>query len=517
MTYNTIIFTDVPSAEWFGRGYGAYRLATQIRDNGYSALTVDYSSTLDWEKFKKIIDLAVSDDTLFVGFSTTWFPYGDNRFKNKRYLVGFKSQETNPAVDFHPDVHEWYGKSLSQEASVGNLYRYVDYIKSVNPKVKVIVGGAKANEYIHEPVDNVFVGYSEAMIIDYLNSISGRGPKRIFNKIIDYDVKGYNFDFRKSQTIYVDDDILLPEEVSTFEFSRGCIFNCAFCSFPHRGQKTWEYIKYKEVIREELLTNWEKYGIYRYVITDDTFNDSTGKLELINEVIQSLPFKPKFWAYVRLDLISRYPEQAQLLKDIGVVEAYYGLECWGDNTAKAIRKGGDRNKKIEGMKIAKECWGDDVYVISLIVVGLPRDTLKDLEDCAQWYEQEGHKYIDCLSYCGFAMRAPDDSAMHTFLSDIEKDPTKYGYSFPNPEEDPIGWQRNDDGDITNKAQADSLCIEYNKRLSKYWPPYGKNWRWTDVFSTYDPEWGGKSAAELVFTHTKNNYWPQLFKRLENRK
>jgi radical SAM superfamily enzyme YgiQ (UPF0313 family) len=70
------------------------------------------------------------------------------------------------------------------------------------------------------------------------------------------------------------------------------------------------------------------------------------KLELINEVIKELPFKPIFsWAYARVDLIGQHPKQAQLLKDIGIKELYYGLETWNDITAKAIRKGGKKSRK----------------------------------------------------------------------------------------------------------------------------------------------------------------------------
>jgi radical SAM superfamily enzyme YgiQ (UPF0313 family) len=513
MTYDVVFFTDTPSTDWFSRGYGAYRLSSEIRKHGYSALTVDFTSSLDFDTFKEIIDKSVNKDTLMVGFSVTWFPYRHKKIKNPRYVVGPKSLGLDSMIDFHPEQHSWYYDSLSYNFSQGDINQYIDYIKQVNSKCKVVVGGAKSNEYVFEPkIDNVFIGYSENMIIDYLNSISNRGQKRIFNKIINYDVKGQSgeFVFNQSTTNYVDTDCIRNNEILTFEFSRGCIFNCAFCSYPHRNQDTREYVKYKEVIYNELLDNYEKYGAYRYVITDDTFNDYTEKLILINEVIQTLPFKPEFWAYVRLDLISRHPEQAQLLKDIGVKEAYYGLETWNDKTAKDIKKGGSLKKKIEGMRIAKECWGDDVFIVSSIIIGLPNDTVESVNNSVEWYINEGHKYIDLFAYISLTLYHPDETWDYKFHSDIEDDLEKYRYTFKDPENEPFEWNRNDDGDITSKTQADNLMIECNKRVHSYWGV--SKWEWKKVFD-YDTERSKKSSTDLYYTHVKEYYWPMLLKKL----
>jgi radical SAM superfamily enzyme YgiQ (UPF0313 family) len=215
----------------------------------------------------------------------------------------------------------------------------------------------------------------------------------------------------------------MSEELLTFEFSRGCIFNCTFCSMAHRNQDTTDFIKYKETIRQELMDNWTKWGIYKYTITDDTFNDHTEKLELINEVIQELPFKPIFaWAYARIDLIGKNPSQAQLIKDIGIKEVYYGLETWNDTTAKLIRKGGKREHKIESMRIAKACWGDEVTLSAGIVLGLPADTTESLDEVISWYQTEGNKIIDNLKFVALTIIPDDGFNQYKFISDIEKDP-----------------------------------------------------------------------------------------------
>lgn len=532
MTYNVILFSDVPSTEWFSRSYGIYRLATEIRKHGYTVLTVDFTSALSKDEYYKLIKKVVGSETLMVGFSTTWFPYRNSKVKNDRYSVGFKSTGKNEKIDFERDRHAWYYDSLPHNFSQNDAQEWIAPIKEINSSTKIVIGGAKSYEYIDVDVDNVFIGFSEVMIIDYLNSISKKGPRRIFNKIIDYDMKAQDprFEFKESRTEYVETDLIVQDELMTIEFSRGCIFNCTFCSYPHKNQKTKDFIKYKETIREELMENYEKWGTIRYLIVDDTFNDSVEKLIHIKSVIETLPFKPKFWAYIRLDLIAAHPEMAQLLKDIGVTEAYYGLETWHDQTAKIINKGGKIQRKIEGMRIAKECWGNDVYVTVGIIIGLPHDTVESIIDSCNWMIQEGHKYVDWLALYSYTLIPPQKNQSYRIQSDIEKDLEAWGYSFPDVENKPFEWVRTGPGDIHTKEQADVLMHDCYKMIEKYNRPRDQYW-FQGALVNIDPRFNfenlrnmhpderGKvfssiNITDLYYKYIRQEYWEKLFKFLD---
>lgn len=532
MSYQVILFTDTPSTEWFSRSYGTYRLATELRNNGYSVLTIDFTSSLTWDDYQKIINRVVDEHTLVVGFSTTWFPYRNSKVPNARYSVGFKSTGKNAKIDFDTERHPWYYNSLSHSFSQESTNKWIDCVKQKNIKTKVIIGGAKAYEYvINTNADNVFLGFCENMLLDYVNSLSGKGLKRIFNHVVDYDMKALDprFDFKTSRTEYVDTDLIYSGELMTFEFSRGCIFNCTFCSYPHKNQKTSDYIKTKETLIKEFMDNYEKWGVTRYLIVDDTFNDSVEKLEYIKEVIDELPFKPKFWAYARLDLIAAHPKMAQLLKDIGVEEVYYGLETWHDKTAKIINKGGKLQRKIDGMRIAKECWGDDVYVTVGLIIGLPHDTVQSIYDCCDWMIKEGHNYIDWLATYSYTIAPPTEVSDYRIQSDIEKNLDKWGYSFPDPENKPWAWIRTGEGDITTKEQADVLMHESYKMLENYNKARNLFWfqgAWAaldpvydfDNLKSMDPNERGKlfnvDTTDMYYRYVSEHYWPKLFSLLD---
>lgn len=515
MSFDVVLFNDSEIKFGFTRSSGAYCISSALRQQGYDTLVIGYSVAITWEKFKKLIDLSVDKNTIAVGFSTNWF---------------------DSQVDIFPNCDHWEDKSISINFQRKHIKPFVDYIKSVNPKTKVIIGGFTAYKYIHESsIDNIFVGYSEGQIVDYINSLTKKTPKRIFNKIIDYDVKGRSYNFNSSTIEYTDYDLLHAEETLFFEFARGCIFKCAFCSFPLIGSKTVDYLKYQEVIYNELLTNYTKWGITKYFIVDDTFNDSVEKLQAIYQAIERLPFKPSFASYIRIDLLASHPEMADLIKRIGVNSAFYGLETWNPNTAKVIKKGGSKEKKIRALKIAKEAWGNDIKITANLIVGLPNDTQQSFEDFIQWYDDEGYKYIDYVIISPFHLSPNDDQNPYKInVSDIDKNKEEYGYVFPNTDKIDTNvdfhggaWEKNhvDTGDISNRELAEELSVLYNNKIqniqeNKFGPGYSMSF----IKTTSQQVVGLKEKLninanrpdEIIHDIFKIDYYPRLIKMLEDR-
>lgn len=504
MIYDLVIFTDVSTRLETQRGLGAYKIAHEARQLGYSVLVVDFSSAVNWERYTKIIDATVGDSTIAVGFSNTWFPY---KSFQKNYLMGAMSNEESDSWETKQSYisNNIFTDSLSYQFSQDNHKPYIDYVKKVNPNCDCIVGGGKSFEYLtNTEFDKVFVGYSENQFKDYLQ-------KKTQQRIVCYDMKSQNgdFDFSASRVEYVDTDCIHSEEILTIEMSRGCIFNCVFCSYPHRNQNTKDYTKYQDVLYKELQDNYDKWGTYKYYITDDTFNDYTPKLELVNEVIQSLSFKPQFEAYIRQDLVSKQSKQAQLLYDIGVRATYFGIETWNDDTAKIIRKGGTKETKIDGMSKCKAIWGDDVYVSAGIVVGLPQDTEQSIKDAISWYKQTGYQYIDNLSFNALYIKNLPHAQQFLFNSDIDLNPSKYNYTVDNI----INWTRSDSGDICNFQQAEQIAAYANreaKHINKF-PP--KVWDPFSTYSAYCSHIPFEKPVERFFYFVDNFYFPQLMEKI----
>jgi len=457
--YDIVLFGDMPDLKTYGRSTGCHRLATELRENGYSVLVVDFSSHINIDRFKQITDLAVGTNTLFVGFSTQWFPF---KMTPGEYSISEPSKPHNKYQGSGPrddSIPILFGKEKPNEL--------FDHIHSINPKTKIVLGGFKVYMYTQlKGVDNFFIGYSDTMIIDYANSLSGKRPKRLFNRFIDYDKKAQsaNWDFKRSKISYADESFILPTETLTLEIGRGCRFNCKFCSYPLIGQKNVkDYLKHEECLYNELMDNYNKWGTHKYMIVDDTFNDTTEKLEMVNRVIQRLPFVPAFWCYMRVDLMAVHPEHISLAKSIGIRSVYFGIETLSKNTGAGIGKGMLATKIIATLEKCKEVWGDSVWVMGGLICGLPHDTISDFETSCSYFDRPDSP-VDQMNVTPLRIFRQDEHMKYRFNSDFEINAEKYGYQWPN---DNVWRWIKSDTDIDSYDKACELAIKWQQRLDRH--------------------------------------------------
>ena len=184
MIYHGVILTDV-MFRLRSRPLGAYRIANVLREAGYNILIIDMYSTLSFDELKALIDKCVTKDTLFFGYSSTFFaadPHSDR-------LVG-----DHPMELAFPTSREYFIDTNQ-------------YVKSLNPNIKILYGGASVHWYIKttqsEPrdllVDYLVDGYSESMILDVVNNIRDNLPQRTSKYVknagyIDYDKEAKDYD-----------------------------------------------------------------------------------------------------------------------------------------------------------------------------------------------------------------------------------------------------------------------------------------------------------------------------------
>ena len=59
------------------RSVGPYRVATELEDAGYSTFVFDYIINFSAEEIKQVLKKHLGPDTLWVGFSSTFYDYPD--------------------------------------------------------------------------------------------------------------------------------------------------------------------------------------------------------------------------------------------------------------------------------------------------------------------------------------------------------------------------------------------------------------------------------------------------------
>lgn len=398
---NIIILTD---GIQMTKSLGPYRVATELRNAGFQVAVLNHLSCFTVDELKHILTNMISDRTLFVGVNN--------------FLYASLGEE-NPG-SFLP-----HNDSFNQE--------FKQLIKTANPNCKIVLGGPNATDQPHaKDFDFVVAGYAENSIVNLAQHLLDssvtlkKSHKSVYGPVIVNDSKAEGFDFANSDTIYHDDDIILPGESLMLEIARGCIFSCSFCAFPLNGKKKLDYIRSKERIRDEMIRNYEKFQVTRYLFSDDTLNDSPEKCQMIYEISKSLPFKLEYWAYVRLDLLRAHPQTIEWLVESGLRAAFFGIETLNPRTAAAIGKGGNREQLVSVLRQIKEKYGDYINLHGSFIFGLPYEDLDSMKRTGDFLLSNENP-LDSWGVQPLNIRPSNKSYTNDFLSDIDRNFSKYGY------------------------------------------------------------------------------------------
>ena len=416
--YHAIFFTDMSSKIWHMKPLGAYRLASELRDHGYNVLVIDFFSKWleDLPNFIRLLKNCISDETLFVGYSSTFY---------SKIEPGTKEIKT---------FKDYFGTKLNDwPIPVDKIKLFNDLLKKQGKNLKIFYGGANSSTISHaienSGVDYVVQGFADSFIVDLLDRLKNRQfikynlTKSKNVKIIDYDIKGENFNFPESITRFHESDFITKQEVLPIETSRGCLFKCKFCAFPLLGRKKGDpdYHRHTSVIAEELRYNYQNFGVTRYTMLDDTFNETTEKLNFINDAIKESGVKIEFSCYLRLDLIERYPEQITILRDMGLRSCFLGIETLHEKAAKSIGKSSHPERIKNILKEMKKEWGDDVSIFGSFISGLPYENKETISNWMDWV----YNHPDLID--SYVINGLNLTRNHLFPSEIGRDPEKFGY------------------------------------------------------------------------------------------
>jgi radical SAM superfamily enzyme YgiQ (UPF0313 family) len=364
MHYDVILFTGIFGQ--YEKPFGAFKCAHELRCAGYRVLVVSNMHYLTIDDFLFVLDHAVGPNTLFVGFSNTFLDWS-------------KKQKHGEQADFAK-----IDKFMPNGHDIEKVF--VEHLKKLNPNCRLSVGGTSTHFDFNNPlVDFAMMGYSDLAIVNLANHLRHgeelKNARRNLHRITVIDGGAADgFDFANSSMIWTDDDIVTWGERMPIEISRGCVFKCKFCNLRFTGRKSLDYVKSFENIRNELFENYKKYGITNYRMLDDTFNDNVGKLDIMRDIVKSLPFKPHFWAYTRLDLLCKHPDTVDKLMDIGVRSMFFGIETLHHATGKIVGKGYNPNDQVDMIRHMKKTYGNRVNLIGGFIAGLPGEPKTSVQD-----------------------------------------------------------------------------------------------------------------------------------------
>lgn len=439
--YNVIILADFTDTIMFSKTVGPYKVAHELRLAGYEVAVIHHLHGFSYNELIDALSKIVNEKTLFIGFNTFFM----------KKMPGLINVDTHFTYDpKEPGMMLPHGRAYNKN--------FKDQLRKLNPNLKFVLGGPDANDVeYNKDFDYQVIGYGDQSMINLANHLAHgeklqKSLKSIFGPIIINDSKAENFDFVNSTLEYKPYDAVLPGETLVIEISRGCIFRCDFCSYPLNGKKKLDYLKNEELLYKEFLRNYEQFGVSRYMFSDDTFNDSTEKVDMMLRISKRLPFKLEYWAYIRLDLLGARIEMLPKLYESGLRSAFFGIETFNYKTGSAIGKGQKKETQIETLWYIKKHY-PDIHMDGSFIFGLPHESVESCKETAKFLLSD-ESPLDSFNVSPFWLAA-EPKILAGFTSLIESNLGKYGYRVKGKRNNFLIWE-NDHMDF---FQAEKMANE----------------------------------------------------------
>ena len=414
---NIILLTDQTDPLLMAKMFGVSKAAAALRLAGFEVAVINHLHIFSVDEIKNLLAKLITSQTLFIG--TSPFVY-----KNIETQVAPEQAHEQGGVKYGPK--EW-GSFLPHGLHYNREIQ--DFVNAINPNCKFVLGGpdAQDRDYARD-YDYVVVGYGDDSVVDLARHLAYKTPlpnsrRSLHGPVLVDDREALGYDFANTPMSYQSHDAVMPGETLMTEIARGCIFQCGFCSYPLNGKKKLDFIKNEEILYQEFLENYEKWGVTRYIFVDDTYNDSDRKLEMMSRISKRLPFDLEYWASMRLDLLTAKRSQIDQLYESGCRGYMFGIETLYEKTGKIVGKGGSREKLIDTINYIKEKYGNSVMLHGSFIFGLPEEPVESMKDTARRLTQ-GEIKLDSYVFHAFRLMHPGNS----YTSKFDREPEKYGYT-----------------------------------------------------------------------------------------
>jgi hypothetical protein len=469
---NVILFTDRAPRKWhfkeqnyYSNFYvypaGAYKIASVLRAKGYTVLVVPNSLNLSFKCIKRVIKNN-SKDLLWVGISTTFMMLRSNNFQEYRQ-AWHSTDEDFIDINSLFTINTIWRESNELIWSSNEINSLADYCKE-EFQCPVLIGGSWVSNIKDGNLKNlknnvhIITGFAEQVVADFTDQYSK--DKSVEPPYVHNNENYNNHDFKSSSIIWAPEDFVTPNTWLPLEVARGCAFNCAYCNYDRRSN--FDSFKNPEILREELIRNYELYGTTSYMLVDDLYNDSKEKVRVLYDKVWSkLPFNPEWSSYMRLDMLWADPESADFIRASGARIGSFGIETLHDIAGRRVGKGLGKTRILETLTRLKEVWNDEVLVTAYFLAGLPFEPLDSIKSTMQWTLETDLLFT--ASWNPLWITPPEHFKIieEDKLHAISKDNEKFKITWPEPDV----WE-NDQGvrfdqlDILVKEVMDKIPTKF---------------------------------------------------------
>jgi radical SAM superfamily enzyme YgiQ (UPF0313 family) len=342
----------------------------------------------------------------------------------KGYLIGLPLEEVVGRV---PDVTQLVGISVIFTHEWPAAVRLIELLKRGRPDVRVVLGGEHVTSMPEfclrtSKADYLVLGEGEETIVELVEAVDG-----------DADVSGIaGLAYRDSGGIVVnprrarrrDVDTIAPPawhhiDIATYNenrwvggmydagvtlpilATRGCPYQCTYCSSPNMWTPRWIPRDPKNVV-DEIQGYIERYGATHFPFQDLTaIVQKKWIVEFCRELLaRGLDIHWQLPSGTRSEAIDE--EVAQLLRETNMISTSYAPESGSDETRKLIKKQMRSDRLFASMRAAVKA---DLNLTCFLVIGFPHDNPANLAENLPFIDAMAETGISDCSV-GFYMALP---------------------------------------------------------------------------------------------------------------
>lgn len=295
--------------------------------------------------------------------------------------------------NYSPDI---LGLSCSTMNRV-SCFKLSKIAKKIIPKIKIIMGGVHASSMYKQilenfPVDAIVLGEGEITTPKLVSALEKNKPLKNICGIA-FKNKGKIHANPRLEFIQNLDELPIPKHELFAEniketgeavmiTSRGCPFNCIFCSTTQYWGRQWRPRSAKNVVDEIEYIVKKVPFVKKIRINDDTFFlDNQRVIDICNEIIRR-KLKIRWTGCGRLDVISK--EMLLKLKETGFEDIAYGVESGSSKILKVINKKITKEQIKKAIKLTNEV-GLNYYIF--LMVGNPGETWETVKESARFLSE----------------------------------------------------------------------------------------------------------------------------------
>ncbi len=283
------------------------------------------------------------------------------------------------------------------------VVRLCHYIKRVRPGALVIAGGPHPTVRIKETIDagfdSVVVGEIEGVLGRILTDTEGGSLDTVYEggMIIDLDAIPFPArDLLLDNHIHNDEAAVMKRDytgqgVVSLMCTRGCPFNCAFCSNPVMGRR----VRYRSPsnVMDEVEWVVDKLGVSSFKIQDDTFTLNKDYVKRISEEsARRFGRDVNYRINTRVDVFDRDVANSLLAMNVKVVA--FGFESGSQGVLDKVNKRITIGQSMDAARIAREAGFDSV--VGLMMFGLPGESAETVAEYKQFLTAI-RPYVDVMN------------------------------------------------------------------------------------------------------------------------